>query len=144
MSADRVIRRAGAADLLDLRWQVLRAGRPRHTAALPGDDDLTTRHWAVWQDDRVVACATVMPAPFPTGPGPAWRLRGMAVEATLQGQGVGGSLLEAVQAGIREPMWCDARLAAVPFYQAHGWRVVSEVYDVPEVGPHHRMTWAAP
>jgi len=36
-------------------------------------------------------------------------------------------------------LWCNARVGAVPFYRSHGWEVVSAVFEVPAVGPHHRM-----
>ena len=32
------------------------------------------------------------------------------------------------------------RAPAVPFYQRAGWTVVSDVFDIPTAGPHHRMT----
>jgi hypothetical protein len=30
-------------------------------------------------------------------------------------------------------------VGAVVFYRRLGWEVVSEVFDVPDVGPHHVM-----
>ncbi|MCB9664254.1 MAG: GNAT family N-acetyltransferase [Alphaproteobacteria bacterium] len=141
---------ATAEELMDLRWAVLRVGRPRHTAAMPGDDAADTRHWALREHGVIQACVTVMVQPYPDDPddrpasAPALRLRGMAVQAGQQGRGLGGHLLEAVQAEVAAPMWCDARLRAVPFYAAHGWEVRTGVYDVPNVGPHHRMCWPGP
>jgi GNAT superfamily N-acetyltransferase len=135
----------GVDAIVDLRWRVLRVGRPRESALLPGDDAPGTRHFACVRDGVVVGCTTVMPQPRgpvagdPGGPDPAWRLRGMAVDTALQRAGVGRALVRHVRAAVGAPLWCDARLAAVPFYAAQGWRVVSDVYDVPLVGPHHRM-----
>ena len=37
--------------------------------------------------------------------------------------------------------WCNARVAAVPFYARMGWRVVSDLFDVPTVGPHRVMAY---
>ena len=78
-----------------------------------------------------------MPCPDPEGP--AWQLRGMAVVPGLQGEGIGSSLLTAVHRDVGEGLWCNARERAVPFYQRHGWIIVSEPFDVGTIGPHRRM-----
>ena len=63
--------------------------------------------------------------------------------------GVGAQLLLALEHWVREPesptrlLWCNARVPAVPFYQKHGWQVVSEPFEVPTAGPHVKMIkWA--
>lgn len=129
-------------EILPLRWRVLRAGRPVEAAQYAADHQPDTRHWRYQDaDDRIVGCATVQRAPFPDGEGPAWQLRGMAVDEDLQGMGIGGEVLVGVMADVAEPIWCNARVRAVPFYQTHGWVVVSDAFEVPDVGPHHRMVW---
>jgi GNAT superfamily N-acetyltransferase len=72
------------------------------------------------------------------------QLRGMAVDATAQRSGIGSALLEFAEAHLRavggtDYRWCNARVRAIPFYERHGWRVVSEEFEIPEVGPHQRM-----
>lgn len=136
------IAEVAAEGLLGLRWRVLRIGRPPESARMVGDDDATTRHFALLRDGEPRACVSLMAAPFPDADdGPRWQLRGMAVDNELQGQGVGSRLIQAIQALIAEPMWCNSRTHAVGFYGRHGWRVTSDVFDVPKVGPHKRMTW---
>ncbi len=120
---------------------MLRPGRPPETAIFPGDDDPLTRHWVGLRAGAVVACVTVMNQPWE---GRAWRLRGMAVDTTLQRSGLGRLLLLQVHEEVAEPMWCDARWVAVPFYAAGGWRVASECYEIEGIGPHHKMTWDPP
>lgn len=76
----------------------------------------------------------------PGGPTPGWRLRGMATETAVRGQGFGGALLaaaveHAAEAGGRE-VWCNARIVAVDFYRRAGFEVVSEEFDIPGIGPH--------
>ena len=39
----------------------------------------------------------------------------------------------------RSPDVSNARIAAVPFYQSMGWKIVSELFDIPTAGMHHRM-----
>jgi len=138
-----VVEEVDAELLIDLRHRVLRAGRPRETAHLPGDDDPGTRHFRLAREGQTVAIASVMAAGWPAGPdGPAHQLRGMAVDPALARQGLGSRLLVAIQA--RYPaLWCNARAHAMPFYARHGWTAVGEPFDVPHIGPHFRMRWSA-
>jgi ADP-ribose pyrophosphatase len=135
------IRQVDVAQVIDLRWAVMRPGRPRESASFPGDDDPRTRHWAAFDGATVVGCASVLDAPL--GPaGPRWQLRGMAVATAQQRHGVGRRLLDTLCAEIAAPMWCNARERALPFYTAAGWQIVSGLFDVPGVGPHRRMVWS--
>ena len=138
------VRPVTLAAILPLRHAILRPGLPLATAHFDGDDDPTTMHLAAVldADDAVVGCATLMARPYRNHP--AWQLRGMATRADLARRGVGRAVLAAAEALVRERgnplvLWCNARLAAVPFYQSGGWRVVSEEFDIPGVGPHHVM-----
>jgi GNAT superfamily N-acetyltransferase len=137
------VRKAAAEEVVGVRHEVLRAGRPRDTAVFDGDDAPDTRHWLAEQaagteGSRAVGVASVMRAPHQDRP---WQLRGMAVVEGLRGSGVGGALLNAVHADVAAPMWCNARERAIPFYERNGWTVDSEPFDVPGVGPHRRMLW---
>lgn len=140
MTAVVRVRPVDRAVILPLRHAVLRPGRPLETADFDGDDDADTIHLAALLDgsEDVVGCATLMRRPW--GSQPAWQLRGMATRADLARRGIGAAVLRAAEeiagGGL---MWCNARLAAVPFYAAAGWVVVSEEFDVPGIGPHHAM-----
>lgn len=139
---DYRVAEVGVDDVIDVRWRVLRPGLPRETAHFAGDDHPGARHWAaVDTGGQTVGCVTMIPAAFPSGAGPAWQLRGMAVDGGLQGRGVGALLLAAVRDAIAEPAWCNARLRAVPFYERHGWAVVSDTFEIAGVGPHQRMIY---
>lgn len=139
--------RASLDDVLGLRARVLRPGQAVEAAVFPCDAQPDTRHWAAWRAGGVVAVATVAREPLPedrpltapVDPRPGWQLRGMAVDGALQGTGVGRRLLDAVVADVGAPLWCNARLRAVPFYARAGWRVVSDRFEVTGIGPHHRM-----
>ena len=118
-------------------------GLPLATAHFDGDDDPTTIHLAAVldADDAVVGCATLMARPYRDHP--AWQLRGMATRADLARRGVGRAVLAAAEELVRERggplvLWCNARLAAVPFYASGGWQVVSAEFDIPGVGPAPR------
>lgn len=132
------VRRATPDEVVGVRWPVLRPGRPRETAIFDGDAAVDTRHWVAELDGAAVGCVTVMAQAWDGIP---WRLRGMAVLPTLHRRGVGRALIDVVHAEVAAPMWCDARLVAVPFYAAAGWQVRSDVFDIPGIGPHHKMAW---
>ncbi len=134
--------RCDAADILNLRHRILRAGLPRETASFDGDDDPATAHFAAQQGERIVGCVSVMRRAYDGRE--AWQLRGMAVDAGMQRAGVGAMLLGAAELHVRESgvplIWCNARELAVGFYRRHGWMVVSERFEFPTAGPHFRMT----
>lgn len=139
------VRRGEADEVLDVRHAVLRQGRPRETAVFDGDGKPTTRHWVAVQTDRVVGVASVMAASSPELPSsPRWQLRGMAVLPELRGAGVGRALVQAIELEVNEPLWCNARTSAVPFYERCGWTTVGEPFDIEPIGPHERMISATP
>ena len=100
-----------------------------HAFAVGGFDD----------DRRLIAVGFVSPE---GGPG-AWRVRGMATEPESRGQGAGGAVLAALvehaRANGADRVWCNARIAARTLYERGGFRVTSEEFDVPEIGPHYVM-----
>ena len=131
MPAEVSVGRVHRDALLDLRVQVL--GKGTGGAAMSGDLSPTTRHWAAWIGGDLVGCVSVM-----TLRGLA--LRGLAVSAVHQRQGVGAQLLRVVCAEVDASMWCNARLDAVSFYSAMGWESVGPVFSL-QGQPHQRMLW---
>jgi GNAT superfamily N-acetyltransferase len=124
--------------IVDLRHRVLRAGLPADTARFDGDEEPGTIHLAAVDSGVVVGCATLVRRPIDGRD--AWQLRGMATAPTHRGQGLGAALLEQVhRLAMNVPLWCNARLHAIAFYERHGWRCVSDVFDIPTAGPHRRM-----
>jgi ribosomal protein S18 acetylase RimI-like enzyme len=76
------------------------------------------------------------------GPG-SWRVRGMATAPHARGKGAGAAVLDALvghaiaQGATR--VWCNARTPARSLYEREGFRVVSEEFEIPEIGPHLAM-----
>jgi hypothetical protein len=137
----RVVLRAAALDeILALRQRELRPGLSLDESVFDGDREPTTRHFGGFAGGDAVACASVMRRPWRGEP--AWQLRGMATRNDLVRRGLGAALLRFVEGAIGEPalLWCNARVAAVPFYGRLGWTVASDVFDIPGVGPHHVMS----
>ena len=148
---DVLIRPAAAEEVVDLRLAVLRPGFPREAAIFPLDHDPATHHFVAAArgsggGERIVGCVTISrPRPFEDH-ADAIQLRAMAVAADFRGVGVGRKLLVRVDEQVaalpppRPLMWCNARVAAIGFYQRCGWTVASDVFDSPPAGPHVKMT----
>jgi len=127
-----------------VRLPVLRAGLPAETAILDHDDDPSTRHFGAFVDERLVGVATFFADPCPVRPGQrAWRLRGMATLAEMQGRGAGRALV-AMGIGIAKAdraalMWCNARVTARGFYEKLGFAAVGDEFELPNSGRHYVM-----
>jgi GNAT superfamily N-acetyltransferase len=142
-----VVRRARVDEIFPLRHAVLRPGRPV-TYSVYSEDEAAV-HLGAWDDDELVGCATVFPDPWP-GPPPepaAWRLRGMAVDPSRQGQGLGGRVLaaavDAASAAGAPLLWANGRSSALRFYERHGWKVAGEEFVTGDTGlPHFPITLA--
>src|SRR5687767_13200563 len=121
---------------------------PIETAVFDGDDQPETLHFAGLQDGRVIGCLTFIPHPLNAQP--AWQLRGMATDERLRKRGIGSRLLEFAEKSIRQRgmgellLWCNARTSAAAFYERHGWQRISDVFEVPTIGPHVKMTKRLP
>ena len=136
-----LFRKATFEEILALRDAVIIAGRNR-PPELPGDRDAAAIHYGAFAGGENVCCGTFMLTEWFGEP--TYRLRGMATRPDMRGKGIGAAMLAAAERYIVETtavrqLWCSARTGAVGFYQKTGWSVVSDVYDVPNVGPHRKM-----
>jgi GNAT superfamily N-acetyltransferase len=139
-----VVREISAAETWPLRLSVLRPNRPISAARFPGDDLPTTKHFGAFLSDELVGVASLFSAQLPERSGEkALQLRGMATAPDVRGAGLGKALVIACEACTRDMglklIWCNARTSAVGFYQKLGWQIVSEQFEIPDVGPHFRM-----
>jgi len=130
----------------DLRRRVLREGTPSNEVRFVEDAWPDTFHLGMQAgapEGQLVAVATLLPRPTP------WReraravqLRGMAVDPTWQGRGVGRRLLEHAMDRLRAQgytvLWANARDTAIPFYERLGLEVVGEGFLTEDTRlPHH-------
>jgi predicted GNAT family N-acyltransferase len=141
------IRPARVEEIVDLRHAVLRPGRAREAAEFDVDRLPGTRHFIALFGSKVVGCATIAPTKWDGLD--AWQLRGMAVAAEARKTGLGRAMLEAIERSFDRPehpvfLWCNARVEAIGFYKTCGWAVQSDVFEVPDVGPHVKMTRSIP
>jgi GNAT superfamily N-acetyltransferase len=138
------IRPAALDAVRELRHRLLRPHQSPDELVYPGDDAPDALHLGAFEGDRLVGIASICREAPPGGGEPdAWRIRGMATEPELRGLGIGGRLLEECVAHARSRggglVWCNGRVAAVRFYERHGFQKVRGPFDVPPVGLHHEM-----
>src|SRR4051794_19747723 len=137
-----VVRRATVEEIMPLRHAVLRPGYPPEASHYAEDD--VAVHVGAWEEATLVGCATVFADPWVGPPvvADAWRLRGMAVDTSRQGSGVGTQVLDeavsAARAAGAPVIWANARTTALGFYLRHGWHVAGEEFLASDTGlPHH-------
>jgi len=139
------IRPATFSEILNLRHEVLRAGRPLESAYYPGDEAGAEVHWGAWSDGELAACVSLYAAE-----GPSTQLRGAATAPHWRNQGIGEALMRtAIAAWWADPsaprdLWCNARVAAITLYERLGFVAEGERFEFPSIGPHQRMRWVAP
>lgn len=141
-SVPATVRSAKFEEILQLRYDVLRAGLPPEAAIFEGDHQPTSRHYGAFVDSRNVGCATLHLNRWLDEP--AWQLRGMATSPDFRNNGLGREILSFIESDILAShpvhlLWCNARVPAARFYQRLGWQVVSDVFEIPTAGPHLRM-----
>lgn len=130
---------------------VLRPGLPVEAAVFPGDEAITTWHFAAYSpDDTVIGVASYFLESYPDLPAKLpYRLRGMATHPTLQRRaGIGTTLLRKSLGLLRRQgadlVWCYARVSAVPFYAKNGFLRLERagVIEIQGIGPHE--VWYIP
>lgn len=155
MSQPADIRFIPGEETLPLRSRVLREGRPLNQCRFTEDGQpgsfhlghLGAAHFsekapATFQQPAGIA--SYYPKDLEGQVGRGFQLRGMAVAPEAQRRGVGCDLMSFGERHLRterlaDYLWCNARVSAIPFYERDGWTVVSEEFEIPEVGPHRRM-----
>ena len=139
------VRPIAAAEVVAVRWPILRPGFPRESAIFDGDEAPGTIHLGGFVDERLCGVASIYPARLPERleVAAAFQLRGMATLPEVRGTGVGRELLAACESAARTRgaslIWCNARVSAAEFYRRHGWQVLGTEFDIQTVGPHYRM-----
>jgi GNAT superfamily N-acetyltransferase len=132
-----------AADTHALRREVLRSGTPTADVEMPEDALPDTFHLGVRDGDRLIAVATFAERSTPLRPDRhAIMLRGMAVDPSYQGTGVGRTLLLDAIARLRthgaRTLWANARDTALGFYESMGMTAVGPGFVSAETAlPHH-------
>ncbi|HYE74824.1 MAG TPA: GNAT family N-acetyltransferase [Blastocatellia bacterium] len=131
-----------AQEARTVRHAVLKPDRPYEEIIYPGDDDPSTLHLGLVEDNQLIGVATLILDACPVnGQANDWRLRGMATLERVRNRGVGGLLLSRCIEYAREQggsrVWCNGRTLARRFYERHGLQPVGAEFINPHTGPHY-------
>jgi GNAT superfamily N-acetyltransferase len=128
-----------------LRSRYLRPDHADEAVVYLSDEHETARHFAARAPDgRILAVASLCfmdrVAGIPPFGTPGMRLRGLAVEDDVRGQGIGAALVAHLlevgrEAGIVEG-WATAPARNLPFFRKNKFREMSSEFDVSGFGPH--------
>ncbi len=139
------IRFVKAHQCLELRSKVLRPNQPIDVCHYPEDSHKDSFHLGYFIDQKMIGNGTFLPnanPDFSTSINP-YRLRGMAVDPTHQGQNIGTKILlrslDILQEKQADLIWFNARESAFGFYQKNGFLFHGRIFDIPTIGPHKVM-----
>jgi GNAT superfamily N-acetyltransferase len=127
-----------------LRLRVLRPDWAPESVVYPEDSDPSATHFGAFVDSRLVGTLSLYAEPPPYDASTAgWRMRGVAVDPTVQRQGAGRALVAAAE-GYAEArgsdiVWCNGRVSAQQFYESLGYQQWGDVFD--SVGVPHIVMW---
>jgi predicted GNAT family N-acyltransferase len=138
------VKQIESKDTIELRHKVLRANYDVSTCHYEGDDSEGTFHLGAFIDDKLASIASFYLDNHPKiDETYQFRLRGMATLKEYQGQGLSSALLKTAFPLIKQnhikTLWCNARTSATGFYKKVGFEVVSDEFEVPDIGPHFVM-----
>ena len=131
-------------DIRPLRHKILRKGKEFSTTAYERDKDDKTFHLAAFFENKIVSCATFYPEKSEKiKSNNSYRLRGMATDVNFSRQGYGMKIMKTAFKTLKNKncdlIWCNARLLAVPFYQAVGMKEFGNQFIISDIGPHYFM-----
>ncbi|MEM6263502.1 MAG: GNAT family N-acetyltransferase [Bacteroidota bacterium] len=131
-------------ETLEVRATVLRPGWAPMECLLSEDADPTSLHiGAINETGAMIGVASFYPVPLKSHTGNGFQLRQMGVLPDYRRQGFASGIFREGIRLLKEQaatyVWCNARQVALPFYQAEGMEFISDVFEVPKIGPHRRM-----
>jgi ribosomal protein S18 acetylase RimI-like enzyme len=138
------IKQISSRETFPVRHPVLRLGKPIETCIFAGDDDVTTVHFGVYENDVLAGVLSVFEVLHPDFTEERqFQLRGMAILPSYQKTGLGEQLLTAAENYIRQQdgklIWFNAREIAVGFYKKAGYKIKNGPFPVQDIGPHYVM-----
>ena len=139
-----IVKIVSAKELYPIRHEVLRPGKPISTTYYQKDTHIDTIHFAAYNQSAICSIATFYPEFFkPVFSEKSYRLRGMATLSNQRRKGFGKALMEEAFKYLKKNkcdlIWCKARFIAIPFYKSLDFKVIGNMYDIEEIGPHYTM-----
>jgi len=143
------IRQISSHETYPVRHPVLRTGKALEACVFEGDDDVTTVHFGLFEDETLCGVVSVFKNDstlfFDEN---QLQLRGMAVLETRRGKGYGEKLLRHAETFASEKratlLWFNARIVAVPFYEKCGYKKIGDGFNIGDIGMHYVMFKFAP
>lgn len=107
-----------------LRQKVL---YPQQTIAeVQMNEDADGYHFAAFVDNYIMGVVSLFRKDD------SFQFRKLAVDPSVQNQGIGSALLDYITAFAKneggKTLWCNARLAAIPFYIKHGFEHTGRLF----------------
>lgn len=131
----------------NLRQKVLRKNQESKECKFEGDEVDGTLHYGLFLEDKICAILSLFETSHQLfNEHYQVQLRGMAIDESYQGQGLGSQLLVYVLEDLKhqkpnvERVWCNAREVAYRFYQKQGFEFNSEPFEIPNIGTHRVMS----
>lgn len=138
-----LVREINLEEVIPLRHRILRKNKPISTCYFQEDNRKGTFHLGAFEFNKLVGVATFIPHYTENHKLKDFQLRGMAVEETHQGKGIGRKIIEYVLPLLKAQnatiLWCNARESAYVFYQKMGFEIIGDAFDIPSVGIHYKM-----
>jgi predicted GNAT family N-acyltransferase len=141
-------------EIRPLRHRLLLSWHPFERTIYPRDEAETTAHVGAFvRDEQGEAVLVGISSVYREDPDAhsltkAWRIRGVATEEWVRGQGWGRWMMEAIclyvasQSG--DWVWCNARTPAVSFYENIEFERMGEEYQIEGIGPHYFVARSIP
>lgn len=128
---------------LGLRSKILREDKPLEECRFPTDEVSGAFHLACYKGGEIASVTSFFPQDLTERTGAGYQLRGMATDTEFRGMGCGKAIIEFAVSYIKNThvayLWCNARAGAVKFYQNLGFEIISDQFEIPQIGPHYRM-----
>jgi predicted GNAT family N-acyltransferase len=132
-------------EIIKVRQEVLHPNGPRDRVVYKQDEEESAYHLVLKNDEGEIIAVGSMFYEMEEGGADSstFRIRGMAVKESAQGQGIGSQIIEKFIVFAKDQeakmIWCNARVKALPLYERKGFKRFGETFDVPGSGPHYRL-----
>ena len=127
-----------------IRQIVLRPNRPLETCFFEGDELETTLHFGGFVNQELVGIISLFKNNHSSFQQEnQYQIRGMAVLENFRKYGLGKKLVEYSEDYLKQKnislIWFNARESAVGFYQKSGYKIIGDLFNIPDVGIHYVM-----
>lgn len=137
-------------EIIQLRHEILRPGKPIETCFFEGDYLPTTKHLAFYENEIVIGATSLYLINHINLNELAtnciqFQMRGMAISNQHQKKGIGQQLINFTEDYLKNTnkdtvfLWFNARETAVPFYEKFQYKKIGNLFEIPDVGSHYMM-----